>query len=159
MKNSKILLQTKDFIVKPSKLPGAGMGLFANRDFKKGESLGPYKGKLLTLKECDKYEELWGHMIDITMIDGVKPYAAIHPSESMPLRFINHAPITVNKIKIKGKNSINVEFNEINKKPFIEVRAIKGIAKGDEFYLYYGSGFSQMFLQNPKLKAYYLKEL
>ncbi len=159
MKDKNVLIETKDFIVKKSILPGAGMGLFANRNFKKGESLGPYKGRLLTMEQCEKIREAWGHMLDMTMIEGIEPYVALHPSEKMPLRFINHAPVTVEKKKIKGKKAINVEFNRIPELPYIEIRTTKAVAKGEEFYLYYGAGFSQMFLQNQKLKEFYLKDL
>lgn len=159
-KNETSFMETKDFIVKESHLPDAGLGLFAKRSFKKGESLGPYKGQLLTMEECKKENliPLWGHMIDIEHIKKAKPFVAIHPSKKMALRYINHAPSTVDGKKIKGKKGINVEFNEISEPPYIEIITTKEVEKGDEFYLYYGPGFSQMFLKNKKLKEYYLKD-
>lgn len=157
-KKKGVVFQTKDFIVKKSLLPGAGLGLFANRDFKKGESLGPYKGKLLTMKECymEKYLPHWSHMLDIEHL-GKGNYVAIHPPKNMLLRYINHAPTQVNGKKIKGKKSINVAFSEISEPPYIEIVAIKNIEKGDEFFLYYGPGFSRSYLNNPKLREFYLK--
>jgi len=160
MKKEEIFLATKDFIVKKSLLPDAGLGLFANRTFQKGESLGPYKGQLLTMEECYKPSlvSLWGYMIDIEHIERAAPFVAVYPSKKMPLRYINHAPVKVKGKKIKGKKSINVEFKEISKPPYIEIVTTKEVKAGDEFYLYYGPGFSQMFLRNPKLKEYYLKD-
>lgn len=157
-KKNGIIFQTKDFIVKKSLLPGAGLGLFANRDFKKGESLGAYKGKLLTMDECytEKYLPHWSHMLDIEHL-GKGKYVAIHPPKNMLLRYINHAPTQVNGKKIRGKKAINVEFHEIPEPPYIEIITIKDVQKGDEFYLYYGPGFSQLYLSNPKLKDFYLK--
>lgn len=158
-KKDKIIFQTKDFIVKKSLLPEAGLGLFANRDFKKGESLGPYKGKLLTMEECykEKYLPYWSHMLDIEHLKKGK-YVAIHPPKRMLLRYINHAPSKVNGKKVKGKKAINVEFSEIPDPPYIEIVTIKEVKKGDEFYLYYGPGFSKSYLNNPKLKEFYLKD-
>ena len=57
-----------------------------------------------------------------------------------------------------GKKAVNVEFKQIPDPPYIEIVAIKDIPKGDEVYLNYGPGFSQMFLKNTKLRNYYLKD-
>ena len=158
MKKEKPLYQTKDFTVRRSQVPNAGYGLYVNRPFQKGESLGPYKGKLLTMEECnqDKYLPLWGHMLDMTGIEGIEPYVALHPSISMVLRYINHAPTSLNGKKISGKKSINVEFNQIDRHPYIEIRAIRDIESGDEVFLNYGKGFTNMFMRmNKDLKNFY----
>lgn len=159
-KNSEILFKSKSLYVKKSNLPDAGLGLFAGIPFKRGESLGPYNGKLLTMEECNKerYLPLWGHMLDMTNIEGIEPYVALHPSKSMILRFINHAPGSVDGKKIKGKLGVNVEFSKIDIHPFIEIRATKDILKDAEIYLNYGPGFSKLFLQNSNLKKFYLKQ-
>jgi hypothetical protein len=159
-KNNEILHKTKSLYVKKSNLPDAGLGLFALKPFKRGESLGPYNGKLLTMDECNKesYLPLWGHMLDMTNIEGIEPYVALHPSKTMILRFINHAPGSVDGIRIKGKLGVNVEFSKIDIHPFIEIRATKDIPKDSEIYLNYGPGFSKLFLQNPNLKKFYLKQ-
>jgi SET domain-containing protein len=160
-KNSEILFKSKSLYVKKSNLPDAGLGLFALKPFKKGDSLGPYIGKLLTMEECNRetYLPLWGHMLDMTNIEGIEPYVALHPSKIMILRFINHAPGSVDGKKIKGKLGVNVEFSKMDKHPYIEILAIKDIAKDSEIYLNYGPGFSKLFLQNSKLKNYYLKQI
>jgi hypothetical protein len=160
-KNSEIFFKTKSLYVKKSNLPDAGLGLFARKPFKKGESLGPYNGKLLTMEECHKesYLPLWGHMLDMTNIEGIEPYVALHPSKTMILRFINHAPGSVDGKKVKGRLGVNVEFSRIDKHPFIEILAIKDIPGDSEIYLNYGPGFSKLFLQNSKLKTYYLKQI
>jgi uncharacterized protein len=159
--NRKVLLKSKTLYVKKSNLPDAGMGLFAGKTFKKGESLGAYKGKLLTMEEClrESYLPLWGHMLDMTNIEGIEPYVALHPSKTMILRFINHAPGSVDGVKIKGKLGVNVEFSKIDIHPYIEIKTTKEISKDSEIYLNYGPGFSKMFLQNQKLKDYYFKHI
>jgi len=46
-------LEDSDYIdleVKPSQIPGAGLGLFTKRDFNKGEILTEYKGKVISSK-------------------------------------------------------------------------------------------------------------
>lgn len=160
-KSGTIILKNKKLYVKKSNLPGAGYGLFTYLPIKKGESLGPYMGKLLTMEECheDKYLPLWSHMLDMTNIEGIEPYVALHPPKNMILRYINHAPQSVNGIKIRGKHSVNVEFKQIPNFPYIEIISIKDIPAHNEIFLNYGPGFSKKFLQNASLKNYYLKTL
>lgn len=151
-------LEDKKFIVKKSLLPGAGLGLFAKKDFKKEEVLGNYDGVLLTEKDCESYDT-YAHMLDITMLDTVpKQYVALHPPEKMLLRYINHSPVTVDGKRVRGKKAYNVEFREIDHHPFIQVVAVRDIEAGDEIYLTYGTYFTKLFLQNKKLKEYYLKD-
>ena len=51
-------LLEKDVIVKKSKLPGAGKGLFAKKFIPKGTRIVEYKGRIKTWKEVnpDKHE-------------------------------------------------------------------------------------------------------
>ena len=111
------------------------------------------------MEECkqEKYLPLWSHMLDMTNIDGIEPYVALHPSKTMILRFINHAPNSINGKKLNPKHRVNVEFSKIEIHPYIEIKTIKDIAKDSEIYLNYGPGFSRMFLRNEKLRNFYLK--
>lgn len=152
----KIVYKSKDFVVKKSNVPDAGLGLFANRNFKKGEILGDYKGKLLTLAECDRYKDQ-SHMLDITGIKNVK-YAAIQPGKKMLLRYINHAPSTVDGKKVKGKKRHNVQFLNLEIYPYVKIQAILNIENGDEIYLNYGTYFTKLFLKNDKIKKFFLGE-
>lgn len=160
-KKQEIILKTKKLYVMKSNLPDAGFGLFTFFPIKKGESLGPYKGKLLTMEQCyeERYFHLWSHMLDLTNIDGIEPYVAIHPPETMILRYINHAPGSVDGKKIGGKWGVNVEFSRMDAYPYIEILAIKDIDANSELFLNYGPGFSKKFLNNPKLKKFYLSKV
>ncbi len=51
------------------------------------------------------------------------------------------------------------EFSKIDNHPYIEIKTIRDIPKDAEIYLNYGPGFSKMFLQNEKLRAFYQKSL
>ena len=160
-KKEEILFKSKSLYVKKSNLPEAGLGLFALKSFTKGESLGPYNGKLLTMDQCkeEKYLPLWGHMLDMTNIEGIEPYVALHPSKTMILRFINHAPNMIDGKKLKLENRVNVEFSKIDVHPYIEIKALRDIPKDAEIYLNYGPGFSKMFLKNERLRNFYLKSI
>ena len=158
---NKILFKTKKLYVMKSQLPEAGLGLYTYFQIKKGESLGGYKGKLLTLEECkqEKYLPLWGHMLDLSNIEKIYPYVAIHPSKNMVLRYINHAPDTVDGKKVKGKWAVNVFFSEIEEFPYIEIVAKRDIDANSEIFLNYGPGFSNLFLKNQKLRNFYLSKM
>jgi SET domain-containing protein len=40
--------------IKESQIPAAGMGLWAEKDFKRGESIVKYDGETITWKECNR---------------------------------------------------------------------------------------------------------
>ena len=40
--------------IKPSTIPGAGMGLFTTHPIKKGEEIVEYVGEIVTWAECEK---------------------------------------------------------------------------------------------------------
>lgn len=148
-----IKYKNKHFFVKESKIPGAGMGLFANREFSKGEELGIYKGKLLTIEECDRYEN-WDHMLDIT---DRHPYVSLYPAKNMLLRYINHSPAKIKGFQVPHHKSPNVKFAEFDSPPFVKIIATKDIARNQEIYLNYGSFYTNLFLRNnEKLLNYYI---
>lgn len=151
----KILYKNKDFTVKESSVPGAGYGLFANREFQKDEELGIYEGKLLDNEQAAKIEDQ-AHMLDIT---GFKPnITTIYPSKKMMLGYINHCPATIDGAKLKGKKSPSVKFAHIKEPPYIKIVATRKIEAGEEIYLNYGRYFTTLFLKdNPKQKQFYLK--
>lgn len=154
----KHLYQSKDFTVKNSNIPGAGFGLFANRDFEKGETLGEYKGKLITKEEGDKCEKRGidcSHMLDIIGLN-VPPYSYIHPNKKMLLGYINHAPKKINGLKVEFKKSPNVILQNIEKPPYVIVISIRKIEKGDEIYLNYGSYFTKQFLKIEGIKDFFI---
>jgi len=50
--------------IKPSQLPRAGLGLFAEKDFKKGDIIVKYDGEKISWKEClkrNQAQELYGY--------------------------------------------------------------------------------------------------
>ncbi|TGN11841.1 SET domain-containing protein [Leptospira ilyithenensis] len=47
-KRKQIVYSEKDFEVKPSSVPGIGMGLFTKQTLYKGDTVGYYQGKIIT---------------------------------------------------------------------------------------------------------------
>ncbi|MCZ8343294.1 MAG: SET domain-containing protein-lysine N-methyltransferase [Leptospira sp.] len=52
-KRKRIVYSEKDFIVKPSSVPGIGMGLFTKQTLYKGDTVGFYAGKIITDDEAE----------------------------------------------------------------------------------------------------------
>jgi uncharacterized protein len=158
MKND-VLYKSKNFTVKKSRIPGAGNGLFVNRTFFEGESLGQYTGRLITFEEGEKLEEKGidcSHVLDIIAMK-IKNYAYIYPKKSMLLGYINHAPITIEGHKVSANKRFNVVFEWSKKPPYVEIRAVRDIPEGSEVYLNYGAYFTKLFMKNEKAKRYFLK--
>ena len=62
--------KTYGVLVKTSKIPNSGSGLFATRDFKRGDLIVPYTGKLLSMEEYEQKEGFYAlsltkdHVVD-----------------------------------------------------------------------------------------------
>lgn len=145
-----------------SKIPNAGKGLFADRDYKKGEIIGEYYGKFI--KDTDRVPK--GKELYLFTLDNGK---IIVPDNDCMMQYINDAIsldetiqevltwFVSNKRKripkwqiydivemvceelppITSKNlKYNVDWKE--KGDRLYVRTIRNIKKGQEFYIYYG---------------------
>jgi SET domain-containing protein len=115
--------------VKESRIPRAGKGLFAEKDYGKGEYVCDYNGTILWISDARKISKhapelasYFLHLNNDIIIDA---------RESTCLgRYINHAyPANVKTLK-----------NDITQKVYIITS--KPVKKGEEFYLNYGGKYS-----------------
>lgn len=114
-------------VIRKSKLPKAGKGLFAGEDIPKRTVIGQYKGKKLNVKQRDKLKNdnyVW--CMSNFYIDG-------RTTKNNPLKYVNGA-----KTK-KQHMLINVEAYQYANKLFY--RTTKKVRKGDEFIIDYGDDF------------------
>jgi hypothetical protein len=120
--------------IRPSFIYGAGLGLFATRDFKRGEVLGlQYTGNFLTheeyvaLKNSAKSDLRAVRKLDYVMeIPNDGSYIDASDEKGGALRYINQAP------SHKLKNSKwQMEDGEVT------VKTLEAIKTGCEFYLDY----------------------
>ena len=105
----------EDIIVKNSKIHGKGV--FANRDFRKGDVVVKHRLKELSVEEYNKLSSREKHFVGI---DKKKCLLFLPPA-----RYVNHScnPNT----KVKGKTDV----------------AIKNILKGEEITTYYKDDYVQ----------------
>ncbi len=134
-------LLEKQLIIKRSKIPGAGKGLFTKKLIEKATRITEYKGRITTWKEVQHgnvfnayvYYVKRGHVID----------AMKH--KKVLARYINDAAgIT----RIKGITN-NCNFVNENGRVFIE--STKKIEAGEELYVAYGKEYWDVIRYNNKL--------
>ena len=136
-----------NYIIKKSEISdNAGLGVFANKNFKKNTKLGEYKGKEIFINswsQADKYNQLKDKINDTSYIflifDGKKPYKIIDAGNSIDSNLTNWTRYINGAKTVQQKKKINAEFYQYDKRAFI--KSIKDIQKGDEIILNYGPGW------------------
>ena len=128
--------------VDASQIPLADMGLFANRDFHKGEHITLYDGMLLSTKEA-KGANVHTHLRTVKsfgdlVIDGYKWEDIKHISHGVGAgAFANDAhntPFSINA------TYVNI-FPSIDQKFMVTLQATTDIAQGQEIFVSYGRGY------------------
>jgi len=134
-------LLEKQLVVKKSKLPGAGKGLFTKKAIPKGTRIVEYKGNVTTWKLASAPEGFNGYIYYITrnhVIDAKRTLSAL-------ARYANDAR---GLSKVKGLLN-NSNYVQDNGRVFIE--SIKDIPAGGEIYVSYGKEYWDVIRDNAKL--------
>lgn len=133
-------LLKKQLLIKRSKIPGAGKGLFTKLFIAKGTRIIEYKGKITTWKDVLQGKNFNGYVYYITsnhVIDVMSYKKAM-------ARFANDAS---GLTKIKGLKN-NSKYVEDGKKVFME--AVKDIPAGSEIFVRYGKEYWNVVSENEK---------
>lgn len=124
--------QKKICKIKKSSIKGAGKGLFATKNLKKGTKLGEYYGKRLSTAQYSKSVNK-NYAWKITY-KGKNIYVNAHLRvANNPLRFVNGAKTKAQKKKI------NTEMYVYRGKVFY--RTTKSVPAGEEFIVDYGLNY------------------
>lgn len=133
---------SKDYglAIKPSFIPGAGLGLFSTRDFRSGESLGlEYTGKVLSEEQywivahAARYDSKDARKLDYMMeTPDNGSYIDASDESGGPLRYINQSP----SFELKNSKWCIVEGR-------VSVKTIKVVRARCEFYLDYSQETSE----------------
>lgn len=118
-----------DVILEISTIPNAGYGVFANRDFKKGETVTIYSGRLVT-----DYD-------DHTYVLEIRKNPALYIDGRYPLH-IKHLGSFINHCSKNENIRISYDSNpKRNPKKVVKMIAHKNIKKGEELFWDYGSNY------------------
>ncbi len=135
-------LLEKQLVIKRSKIPGAGKGLFTKKFIPKGTRIVEYKGRVTTWKEVSSGDHFNGYVYYFTrnyVIDA-------RPTLKAAGRYANDAK---GISKIKGITN-NCRYVEEGKKVFIE--ATKDIPANGEILVAYGKKYWDVILENNRLE-------
>jgi SET domain-containing protein len=117
-------------VIKPSGIKNAGLGLYAKKDFEKGEIVGKYFGEKMTQNQFDNQTPSsdYGLTVKKNVIYDAKN------TQSTPLRFANDARSI---LRTNTRFSKNFKSNPIQ----VSVVATKNIKKLREIFLDYGPNY------------------
>ena len=134
-------LLEKQLVVKRSKIPGAGKGLFTKQFIAKGTRIVQYKGNVTTWKAVQQQKDFNGYVYYIKrdLVVDAKNYKKTFG------RYANDAK-GISKLKTVTNNSSYVIDG---KKVFIE--AVKDINAGEEILVSYGKEYWDVVRHNMKL--------
>lgn len=125
-KRKPVIYSEKDFIIKPSSVPGIGMGLFTKQTLYKGDTVGYYMGKIITDDDAEspKYIDskylLW--ICKDWWIYG-------EGKESNYTRYINHS------------DKPNAELVTSVRWKTARFKVLKTIPEGNEIFFDYGKDY------------------
>jgi hypothetical protein len=123
--------ESERLIVKRSKLPGAGMGLFAKTDFKKGERITEYKGRLCWWREVKHQDGANTYLMRVSRTRAIDAQPMINT-------FGRYANDARGARRVAGIRN-NSEYVSDGNRCFIEAK--RAIGKGEEILVGYGREF------------------
>lgn len=136
-------LLDKHLVIKRSKIPGAGKGLFTKYFIPKGTRIAEYKGKITTWKEVQNGNEFNAYVYYL------KRYHVID-AKNYKKALARYANDAAGLTRIKGITN-NCAFVDDDGRAFIE--STKNIEAGTELYVAYGKEYWDVIKYNNKIAA------
>lgn len=132
-------------IVKKSRIPRAGKGLFTTSPIRKGDLVVEYKGEKMTWKQCLKR---YGDKIDLADYLYYVSYKNCIDAEYTSNELARYANDAEGIVKVKGFKN-NCEYTNVKGVPYIQ--AVKNIPAGSEIYVDYAGDYWKNRLANLKI--------
>ena len=124
-------------IVKKSRIPRGGKGLFTTSSIRKGDVIVEYQGEKISWEECEKRDK--AHSNRAPYLFFVSKHNCLDAEYVMDAlaRYANDAE---GYVRLKGLKN-NAEYNIIKSKPYIV--ANRNINAGDEILVSYGKDYCE----------------
>ena len=138
-------------VIKKSRIPGSGNGLFAVVKIKKGDVIGHLGGRLLVeFPQCNHYV---GALIECAQKEA-QPYKYLDSKDQgANVSRINFAPSKINGIDTHFQNA---GIRRLCQAPYFEFVALKDIAAGDEIWSSYGPNYDyERFMRIPEVRDFF----
>src|SRR5688572_1650814 len=132
----------KRTVVKPSKIPGAGNGLFAQVAIKKDEVIGELGGQLRTNEDYPQGNYYMASIPECAW-EETQPYRYLDSKHfGANVSRINFAPKTISGVETKFQNSALVQLCNY---PYVVFKALRDIEPGEEIWASYGPHYDYGF--------------
>lgn len=128
----------KGLKLKKSNIPGANIGLFATKEFKKGQKIADYRGRIMSQAEYDKLDN-WEGVYGVEIKKGEVMNA--DTTQDGLGRYANHCrPKNIRAKHCKGNNA-KISISHRGDDPKVSLKATKKIRPGQEIYVNYGPNY------------------
>ena len=129
-------MRPKKVKIAPSKIPGAGMGLFLMEDAEKGECIARYSGDPLTKEECErrKHSQYRMQVHRNLFLDAENP-------KHFEGRYINDARNSKFKVNARFAANYIVNICSVTGYYWVRIYAADKIKAGDKILIDYGEDF------------------
>jgi SET domain-containing protein len=136
-------------VVRESRIPNAGNGVFTEHFIPAGARLGSYGGRFITGKEHRTLVAMnkWHYVM------GLKPCVAAHTGGYTRIDGAQGNVFT--RINFAPKQFQNVRFVKICDPPYVLVYATRDIHPGEELYIDYGKNYRYDFMRDPRVVRYF----
>ncbi len=140
-------------VIAPSRIPKAGMGLYARVAIAKGETIGELGGELVEFPDLDNPSPYLAGLPDCAFSQ-VPPYQYIDSKDhGGNVSRANFAPRKINGVETDFQNA---GIERICNSPWVIWVAIKDIAPGEEILLSYGPNYNyERFMFLPEVRDYF----
>ena len=140
-------------VIKPSKIPGAGNGLFAGVALRKGEVIGELGGQLRTEEDYPGGNYYIASIPECAW-EETHPYRYLDSKHfGANVSRINFAPSKINGI---DTNFQNAGIKRLCKPPYFEFVALKDIAGCEELWSSYGPNSDyERFMRIPEVRDFF----
>jgi SET domain-containing protein len=141
----------KRTVIKPSRIPGSGNGLFAVVKIKKSEVIGELGGRLL--EEFPQGNHYVGALLECAQKEA-HPYKYLDSKDhGANVSRINFAPSKINGVETHFQNA---GIKRLCKAPYFEFVALQDIDAGAEIWSSYGPNYDyERFMKIPEVRDFF----
>ena len=139
-------------VIKPSRIPGGGNGLFAAVAIKKDEVIGELGGQLRTEEDYPPGNYYVASIPECAW-EETYPYRYLDTKHfGANVSRINFAPTKINGIETGFQNSALIQLCEY---PYVIFRATRDIAPGEEIWASYGRHYDYSFMAANEVRDFF----
>jgi len=143
----------RNTVVKPSLIPGAGLGAFARIRIEKGQVIGEYAGVLYPKDKPPKDATYLVQLPKCAHFGGLRWGWVDGKGSSAHMTRVNFAPRTINGVETNLQNAI---IAGVCRRPYIVYIATRDIEAGEEILAGYGESYEyEPFMNRKEVQKYF----